>query len=177
MTYQEAPTTPRILTMILNNDILTYINLIEEQKDINSASEEEQIAIVSDPRSHGYPYNIVQKINNPSEAVQLAAVQQNGGALKYIKNPSINIQIAALENDPLQLLYMVSKLPKEVILRAILKLVKSFATADSEDLYFDDLGDDLDDAIRKFSKKYPTWEEWPIIKKAYKELKDTHTWG
>jgi len=34
----------------------------------------------------------IQYIKNPSEAVQLAAVQQNPNAFKYIQNPSEEVK-------------------------------------------------------------------------------------
>ena len=183
----------------MNNDIRTYINLIEQKRDqiaeINSASEEEQIAIVSDPISHRFSYNIFEYINNPSEAVQLAAVrengllimhipnpseavqlaavQRNGEALELIKNPSEAVQIAAVEENPFMLYLIRDELPKEVIIRAILQLIRQLAGPSSEDHYYD-LVDAIKDAIRKYSKKYPEWEEWPTIKKAYKEFKDSY---
>jgi len=42
--------------------------------------------------------NAIHYIKNPSEAVQLAAVTQNGGVIQYIKNPSEAIQLAAVKN-------------------------------------------------------------------------------
>ena len=39
---------------------------------------------------------LITKIKNPSEKVQLAAVQQNGHAIKYIENPTEQVQIAAV---------------------------------------------------------------------------------
>ena len=45
--------------------------------------------ISSKKRIHNKKY-----ISNPSEAVQLAAVQQNGYAIKYISNPSEAVKLA-----------------------------------------------------------------------------------
>ena len=45
-----------------------------------------------------YPFAI-QYINNPSEKVQLAAVNQNGYAIKYINNPSEKVQLAAVNKN------------------------------------------------------------------------------
>ena len=42
----------------------------------------------------------IQVINNPSEAIQLAAVEQNFNALFYIKNPCELAQIVAMKKDP-----------------------------------------------------------------------------
>lgn len=41
----------------------------------------------------------IQHIQNPSEAVQLAAVTQNAGAINYIVNPGESVQIAAVQQD------------------------------------------------------------------------------
>jgi len=47
--------------------------------------------------------NAIEYIDNPSEAVQLAAVQQNGNAIKYIIRkgiiPSERVQLAAVQQD------------------------------------------------------------------------------
>jgi hypothetical protein len=40
-------------------------------------------------------------VKNPSEAVQLAAVQQDGEAIQYIENPSEEIQLAAVQQNVL----------------------------------------------------------------------------
>ena len=42
---------------------------------------------------------------NASESVQLAAVQQNGYALKYCANASEQVQLAAVQNDGYALKY------------------------------------------------------------------------
>lgn len=41
--------------------------------------------------------NVIKIMDNPSEAVQLAAVKQNGLALEYIKDPSLEVQLAAVK--------------------------------------------------------------------------------
>jgi len=38
---------------------------------------------------------VIRLIRNPSEKVQLAAVEQNGDALRFIKNPSEAVKLAA----------------------------------------------------------------------------------
>jgi len=56
---------------------------------------------------------VIQYIKNPSEAVQLAAVQQYGWAIQYLKNPSEAIQLAAVQENGLAIEYL--KNPSEAI--------------------------------------------------------------
>jgi hypothetical protein len=46
-----------------------------------------------------YTKNTIHLNRNPSEEVQLAAVQEIGSAIKYIKNPSEAVQLAAVQKD------------------------------------------------------------------------------
>jgi len=55
----------------------------------------------------------IKYLKNPSEAVQLAAVQQNGWAIRYIKNPSEAIQLAAVQQNGRVIQYI--KNPSEAI--------------------------------------------------------------
>ena len=55
----------------------------------------------------------IRYIENPSEAVQIAAVKQNGLALRYIENPSENVQLAAVKQNPDALLYITN--PSEAV--------------------------------------------------------------
>ena len=66
--------------------------LSESKKDLNTASEKEQLAAVEQNS------NAIQYIENPSEAVQLAAIKQDCTAIYYIKNhlKSLNLQLAEL---------------------------------------------------------------------------------
>lgn len=41
----------------------------------------------------------ISNINNQSEALKLAAIQNQRGAIEYIKNPSIEVQLLALTHD------------------------------------------------------------------------------
>jgi len=52
-------------------------------------------------------------IKNPSEAMQLAAVNQNGDAIQYIKNPSEDVQLAAVQQDARAIRYI--KNPSEAM--------------------------------------------------------------
>ena len=55
----------------------------------------------------------IQYIKNPSEAVQLAAVQQDGWAIRYIKNPSEAMQLAAVKQRGRAIQYI--KNPSEAV--------------------------------------------------------------
>ncbi len=72
-----------------------YIKLLQNGKislrDIDNPSEAIQMAAV---KQDGMA---IEYIDNPSEAVQMAAVQQNGYAIQYIKNPSEAVQMAAVK--------------------------------------------------------------------------------
>ena len=61
---------------------------------IHNPSEAVQIAAV---KNNGY--TIIQYIHNPSEVVQLAAVKENGYAIQHIHNPSEAVQLEAVKND------------------------------------------------------------------------------
>jgi hypothetical protein len=60
---------------------------------IKNPSEADQLAAVQE---YG---RAIQLIKNPTEKVQLAAVQQDGYAIQYIKNPSEAVQLAAVQQD------------------------------------------------------------------------------
>jgi len=61
-------------------------------KNLNDMTEEEQIEFLKkDP----FPFAI-QYIDNPSERVQLVAVNLDGYAIHYIKNPSKDALITAM---------------------------------------------------------------------------------
>jgi len=55
----------------------------------------------------------IQFIKNPSEAVQIAAVNSDGFAIRYIENPSEAVQLAAVENAGNALQYI--KNPSEAV--------------------------------------------------------------
>jgi hypothetical protein len=77
------------------------INLVQKngliiQHIINKGiipSEKVQLAAVNQNRGAIY------HIENPSEKVQLAAVNQNGSAIYYIENPSEKVQLAAVKQN------------------------------------------------------------------------------
>ena len=76
-------------------------------------TEAEQLAAI---RQNGYA---IKSIKKQSEQVQLAAVKQNGYAIKYIKNPSEQIQLAAVKQNGYAIKYIVN--PSEQIQLAAVK--------------------------------------------------------
>ena len=65
---------------------------MSESKEI--IGEEAQLAAVG---NNGYA---IKYTHNPSEEMQLAAVRQNGYAIQYIHNPSEEMQLASLGDNP-----------------------------------------------------------------------------
>jgi len=55
----------------------------------------------------------IQYLKNPSEAIQLAAVQQDGRAIQYLENPSEAIQLAAMRRGGKLIRYL--KNPSEAV--------------------------------------------------------------
>jgi len=47
--------------------------------------------------------DIIRSIGNPSEEVQLTAVESFGMVIRFIKTPSIDVQLAAIKNCPFAL--------------------------------------------------------------------------
>ena len=65
----------------------------DKDADINTASESVQLAAV---QQNG---RAIRYIKNPSESVQLAAVQQDGSTIGWIKNPTPEIQLATVQQN------------------------------------------------------------------------------
>jgi hypothetical protein len=80
---------------------------------IKNPSEAVQLAAV---QKNG---KIIEHIQNPSEAVQLAAVQEDGFAISYIQNPSEEVQLAAVQHYSLAIQYI--KDPSEAVQLAAAK--------------------------------------------------------
>lgn len=80
-------------TYIRNRDIALQnkTNIVSYESPY--ISEETKLAAV---QQDGYA---IQYIKNPSEQVQLAAVKQNGYAIKDIVDPSEKVQLAAVQQD------------------------------------------------------------------------------
>ena len=95
MTYDEFSDS----TGITKNDIHGWYSsnkgVIMKAQDVNNLDEEVQIELVKDDA------NNIKRIKNPSEAVQLAAVQKQGHSIEYIINkgitPSETVQLAAVK--------------------------------------------------------------------------------
>jgi len=67
------------------------------------------------------PHNI-KYINDPSEALQIAAVEQNGCAIRYIKNPSGSLQLLAVKHNGYAIEYI--KNPSEAVQLAAMASIK-----------------------------------------------------
>ena len=81
---------------------------------INSLSEKDQISMVQHKPSN------IKYIKDPSEAVQLAAIECSwGDVIRYIKNPSEKAQLAAVEKNDWFIKY--PKNPSEAVKLAAVK--------------------------------------------------------
>lgn len=86
-----------VIERSINSDANKKIN---ESQDLNAATEEEQLATVS---QHGYK---IRFIENPSDAVKLAAVKEDCFAIGFVKNPSEELQLIAVKRNPDAILYI-----------------------------------------------------------------------
>ena len=81
-------------------------------KEIENPSEAVQLAAVT---LDGY---VIKHIKNPSEAVQLAALEYEEMTLMYVENPTMNVQLKAIDADPWNLYYIKNPIA-EVVVNAI----------------------------------------------------------
>jgi hypothetical protein len=103
------------------------ITPINESRDLNSMSEEEQVEYVR------FNWRDIRHIHNPSERVQRAAVYLDMSALELIKNPAPSVQKYAILSNPFAFKYIktvsseVSEDPevKHLVITYLLKLLKS----------------------------------------------------
>jgi hypothetical protein len=136
----------------INNDCVKQLtNKLTENSDLNSATEEVQLAAVN---QDGYS---IKFIKNPSDQVQLAAVKQDGYSIKYIKNPSYEVQLAAVNQDGCAIKFIknpsinVLNECKHEIIKFILEYIHDYSKID----------------IWIFNKvKITNWPELDIIKKS-----------
>lgn len=84
-------------------------------KFINNPSEEIQLIAVQDGDSFAYVF-----IDNPTENVKLSTVQENPDMLEYIHDPSEEVQLTAIRHDPYTIRYIEN--PSETIQIAALKI-------------------------------------------------------
>ena len=79
-----------------------------------------KIQIVSEPNIN------IKHIKNPSEAVCLAAVKQNGWAIQYIDEPSEAVCLAAVQENGLALQYIKKQTEKlcRIALKQDKKIIK-----------------------------------------------------
>lgn len=88
------------------------------QGSLDFLSEEEQLKLI-----YTDPHNI-KYISNPSEKLQLEAINKNCCVIFYIKNPSEQVQLESVKQNPCMLLYILDKgiIPsKQVQLEAVKK--------------------------------------------------------
>ena len=74
-----------------------------------------------------YQFNVhfdLFKIKNPSEALQLTGVTENGHVIKFIKNPSEKVMIIAVTNYP-NAIYYIKNPSEKVMIIAVTKDPKS----------------------------------------------------
>ena len=91
---------------------MKLIDIFENKTDINDMSDEEQLAAVN---RNG---DAIRFIKNPSPEVQLAAVKQRGLVIDYIENPSLEVQLAAVNQNGWAIQYIKNPSP-EVELAAV----------------------------------------------------------
>jgi hypothetical protein len=89
------------------------IRLTEQTISKKPHSEEEMIRIVT------RDWRGISTILNPSEAVQLAAVCDNGFSIQFIKNPPETVQLAAVSRVGSAIKYI--KNPSQLVLTTALK--------------------------------------------------------
>lgn len=86
----------KIVRQVLSESFLNENQL----KDLNDATEQEQIDFVRD-----YPESI-EEIIDPIEAVQLAAVETDGTAIQYIEDPTEAVELAAVRQNSYAIKYI-----------------------------------------------------------------------
>jgi hypothetical protein len=84
-------------------------DLVDKQRKefINSLTEEEQIQLIN-----AIEYSVLGDIENPTEAVQLAAVKLEGDDIFDIINPSEAVQLAAVEGNCYSILGIINPTEK-----------------------------------------------------------------
>ena len=85
----------------MNQFVKTYLRARRFAKWERLQNHEFKSSIVTDLDKIIITPNYIGDIKNPSEDLQLAAVQRSGYAIQYIKNPSESIQIAAVQENGL----------------------------------------------------------------------------
>lgn len=122
-------------------------------EDLNSVSEKEQIAAVSNDG------NLIYYIENPSESVQLAAVTSDPSAVRHIENPSEQVQLATVKQNGGMLGWIKDPASKQVIMTAILNVYKTNLDLFTDPVYNKNF-------YMKYRNQYPDWPEWAIIDKS-----------
>lgn len=116
--------------------------------EIENPSEAVQLAAV---QQDGY---VIKYIKNPSEAVQLAAVEYEGLTLDYIDNPTENVQFKAVEDDPWNLASIKNPI-SEVVLNALEADVDILDSIEywlnDEEIKLDCSSEGLEEGLRKYA--------------------------
>jgi len=130
-------------------------------KEIENPSEAVQLAAV---KRNGYA---IRHIENPSEKVQLAAVQQNGNALRFIKNPSEAVQLQAVKQDDGGAIQYIENPSEAVQLAAVKQSPEAIEHIDKPSKKVLDLvkqNQEIESNVVKYVQKW-----WNIYKKKIKK--------
>jgi len=74
---------------------------------IYNSNDDIQIAAINSTSTKDYKDGrILQVIKNPSEKVQLIAVQKDGECIRYLRNPSEAVQLVAINQNKLAIRYI-----------------------------------------------------------------------
>ena len=116
---------------------------------------------------------VIKYIKNPSEAVQLAAVEYEGLTLDYIENPTENVQFQAIEYDPWNLACIKNPLP-DVVIKAIesdVEILDSIEDwVDDEEIMLDRSSEGLEEGLRKYAIDLLETEELEMLYKVCRVL-------
>ncbi len=123
---------------------------------IQNPSEAVQIAAISGPGGLG----ILKYIENPSMKVQLYAVNRDAYALNFIKNPSNEIITVAIEQDPYAICYVDHDIDIKILEPFKHEIIKWMLTNMAE-LYRDYL--EMLDTLNQYNLD---WPELEIINKS-----------
>ena len=138
----------------------------------------------------------IRHIDNPSPAIQLAAIQQNPNALKFIKDPADAIKTAALKIDgsiitliknpseamrvlavktsPETIIYYQTDWGdidpgKRVVLTALISLIDNYNNGYDSFYTSPFITSIMAGIVRKYKAENPKWKEWPAIEQRLPE--------
>lgn len=98
----DSPKLRQLIKVTKDPEILEYIIDASGEyiKEIENPSEKLQLIAVEDSGLY------LQYIKNPTRKVIIAALEDDGHALKYVKNPDIGMQLAAVRTNGMALQYI-----------------------------------------------------------------------